>query len=101
MVISVYPKPASFGNAMVQVFSGIEGIDILGFGFVIILDCNFSKSFGKKFVQTPRFAISLAWIQPAYSPVSGHDHSNQFEIPGNLFLALLPLPDSVKNQIIL
>jgi hypothetical protein len=62
----------------------------------MIFDCNFSKSFGKKFFQAPRFAISLARIQPAYSPVRGHDHSNQFEIPGNLFLAF---PTSVRTAV--
>jgi hypothetical protein len=58
-------KPVSFGNGIVQGFLDIEGVDTLGFGFSIIFNCNFSRSFGKKFVQVPRFAISVARIQPA------------------------------------
>ena len=72
----------------------MEGVDMSGFGFSNIFICGFSRSLGKKVVQVPMFAISLALMQPAYSPLIGHDHSNQFEIPGNLFFVFFPLSDS-------
>ena len=87
--------PESFGNGTTQAFLDPEGVDTVGFGFSIIFNCNFSKSFGENLVQAPIFGISLAWIQPAYSPVTGHDHSNQFEMPGNLFFSLL---NSIKKR---
>ena len=61
---------------------GFEWSETWGLGFSRDRFSNFVIFAGSKLFHFPILGIARAWINPAYSPSVGHDHSFQLEFPG-------------------